>query len=1084
MKKAKKIIVKILLSFQIIMFLALSPFGKMTNLSNISYAAEPTSAQRRAGSFICTYTGNFIEVANSSNQTSGGYSIINEGHHPQFISTHNQLVFYSSGGGVSGQLGRWTLATQFTTGYDEFPSGKAYSPAYGNYADITKGLAADCSQFVALMYKLTTGYGVPETTGSYPTSGGTYGILECLGEYEPGKAIPGDIIIKRTTTSSSSGTTYSGHAMIYIEENPDKGEYGIDVYDCSTVTQTGLLKRSYIAKATYVGSAQGGKSSLYRVYRIRPDIAEQLVNPDSENYMLDKQIEDLNWPGDMDLGLNLDYWDDQIDPDSPAGLNYPFYYNGLPKKVTVTESVSFLQKLLEFLSQLLDWLLGLRLLGIKIEAVGWTGILEQILSNIVEKIGQVTSTTEGRFNIEKIIFNKVPVLDVNFFDIGHAGGVELDTDGILYKLRLNIASWYYIVWTVTAIGLLITLIYIGIRIAISTIAEQKATYQKMLVNWLVSVAMLFTMHIFMVAVQYVNKELVNIFAGTIDMNIIEESLFLDIIRIPASVSIPATIIYLVLTYYLIKFLIVYFKRLLDVAILTLMAPVIAIGYSIDKIKDNKSQSLATWMKAYIMAVFLQLIHAIVFTIFMTMILELIDTPIHLFDPTTLMPSAEIITKIIIMLVALNFMFSAEKIFKKIFNKGKGSDVGDVADATVKGIVGYTAAKNIASWYGKNILKPIGSKLGKPLNKLYNKAGVAALKNSKTYKELYQRAADSKLPGMNTTAIDKMAAKEWKQMREDTKNAFKVAGNTVINSGASVMAIPMMVVNPALGATFMMKAIKNHPQSSLKKVLKYRKDLNSYKNKQYKRQLTKDNRKTVKELKHNLDKKDLRKAKKTLRLETAQKRKDYAKNLKTENKEKNRYALQYIMSSHLSLGLTNKGVESIKEMKDKNINTIATGKKALHDISLSEAQIVTTLSQARENGVPIDNTELREKLKQVFERNTAKDAIHNLVKENMRSNDYKLNEGSVKELMEKLGIKTDDRIDESIKKAGGYTENNVTSYIYQNIQQNQNSRVGMKEMSTILEKAEVLRDANDLLKKATGKAAFNNIDQLIDSIINS
>jgi len=491
----------------------------------------------------------------------------------------------------------------------------------------------------------------------------------------------------------------------------------------------------------------------------------------------------------------------------------------------------------------------------------------------------------------------------------------------------------------------------------------------------------------------------------------------------------------------------------------------------------------TWMKAYVMAVFMQLIHAIVFTIFMTMILELLDTPASLFG-SDMLPNGEVITKIIIMLVALNFMFSAEKIFKKIFNKGKGSDVGDVADATVQGITGFVAAKTVGSWYAKNILKPIGKKIAKPLNNLYNRAGVTALRNSKTYKDLYQRAANGTLPGMDTASIDKLSAQEWKQMRADMRKGIKTAGSTLVNSATSIMAIPMMVVNPSLGAAFMMKAIKNRPQGTIRTLRKYRRDLNIYKNRQYSRQLNRENRATIRQLKQTMDKKDLRKAKKTLRLQASEKLADYNKALKVDNKDKNRYALEYIASSHLTLGLTNKALDTFKDMKDTNIETFASAKKALHDISLSEAQIITTLREAKGNGVPLDNAELKEKLHQVFERNTAKDAIRSLVKENMRGSDYQLNEGSVKVLMEKLGIKADSKIDESIKKAGGYTESNVTNYIYQSIQQSQNDRAGMREMATILEKAEVLRDANDLFKKATGKAAFNNVDQLIDSIINS
>ena len=46
--------------------------------------------------------------------------------------------------------------------------------------------------------------------------------------------------------------------------------------------------------------------------------------------------------------------------------------------------------------------------------------------------------------------------------------------------------------TVSIIGLIVTLLYLGIRMALSTIAEDKAKYKELLVSWLVSFIIVFT----------------------------------------------------------------------------------------------------------------------------------------------------------------------------------------------------------------------------------------------------------------------------------------------------------------------------------------------------------------------------------------------------------------------------------------------------------------------------------------------------------------------------------------------------------------------------------------------------------------
>lgn len=103
----------------------------------------------------------------------------------------------------------------------------------------------------------------------------------------------------------------------------------------------------------------------------------------------------------------------------------------------------------------------------------------------------------------------MPILDINVFNFKEAGGQQLEIDSVIYKLRKTIAEWYYVLFTVTAIGLLVTLIYIGIRIAISTVAEKEAEYKRRLKDWFISVVILFTLHFFMLAVIKLNQSIVN-----------------------------------------------------------------------------------------------------------------------------------------------------------------------------------------------------------------------------------------------------------------------------------------------------------------------------------------------------------------------------------------------------------------------------------------------------------------------------------------------------------------------------------------------------------------------------------------------
>lgn len=80
----------------------------------------------------------------------------------------------------------------------------------------------------------------------------------------------------------------------------------------------------------------------------------------------------------------------------------------------------------------------------------------------------------------------------------------------------------------------------------------------------------------MVAVIYINQSILDIMAiASGDLANLDTELFGMIMQLKASASIPGTIVFVALVIYSVKFLLIYFKRLLNLAILTLIAPVIA-----------------------------------------------------------------------------------------------------------------------------------------------------------------------------------------------------------------------------------------------------------------------------------------------------------------------------------------------------------------------------------------------------------------------------------------------------------------------------------------------------------------------------
>lgn len=309
-----------------------------------------------------------------------------------------------------------------------------------------------------------------------------------------------------------------------------------------------------------------------------------------------------------------------------------------------------------------------------------------------------------------------------------------------YNLRPIIANWYNILRDISIVGMLSILVYVGIRIMLSSTAGDKAKYKQLLVDWVVAICLLFLMQYIMsfsnIAVKKVtsviqsavvsttesdklsenekkaakekgkldgdvavtrgtqlfeieDKELVkkayqilveenktdtdysklftNEGSGSLywpTNNFTEQARMLgqltdkdDNATNYAYASIGYKIIYIVLVLYTLIFIWTYVKRVVYMAFLTMIAPLVALTYPIDKMNDGKAQAFNMWFKEYIFNLLIQPLHLILYMV--------------LIGSAMTFASQNLIYAV----VAIGFMTPAEKLMRKFFGFEKAGTPG-------------------------------------------------------------------------------------------------------------------------------------------------------------------------------------------------------------------------------------------------------------------------------------------------------------------------------------------------------------------------------------------------------------------------
>ncbi|MBQ9298206.1 MAG: C40 family peptidase [Clostridia bacterium] len=418
-----------------------------------------------------------------------------------------------------------------------------------------------------------------------------------------------------------------------------------------------------------------------------------------------------------------------------------FEYQGVAKLESQTTqevkneatSVNVISWLFSKLSDLFSWILNFIFTVIKGVFVGATTLVQMLVTYWIDAAqgedvssrmsnGMMNYLGSGDFkkdainsiSLEKIVYNQVPILDPDVFNGAKAGGKTVSSDSLIVIIRNLVAGLYTAMRQMALIGLLIALIYLGIKVILTSAGEAKGEYRKQLMNWLIAFIIIFIMHYFILGVLRINEIVVDLLQG-IGTNIAKSASNGEYVDLALAMrgltynsaiaqSLLATVLYMVMVYYMIKFLIMYFRRLFVIMILIILAPLLVIKNAYSQIKNGKASDgvLTKWVKEYIFSVGTQTIHAIIYTIFVSITYQML-----------LNTDTGKIALCILSIMFFRLMTTAEKILRKLLDfsgEESKSIIGELAGINVRELVGLAVARkiypytSIANTLTPNILK--------------------------------------------------------------------------------------------------------------------------------------------------------------------------------------------------------------------------------------------------------------------------------------------------------------------------------------------------------------------------------------------
>ena len=306
--------------------------------------------------------------------------------------------------------------------------------------------------------------------------------------------------------------------------------------------------------------------------------------------------------------------------------------------------------------------------------------------NTLDQEGFLTAIWEGLDNAETAVYDllispddifsgKVQIANANLFSSKFVNDNKLQASDLnvfnhlMEELRETAAGLYYIMRNLAVVILLCLLIYCGIRIVLaSNVAGEKAQWKMYLLDWLKALALVMFIHVIIIGIFYI----ADIVTDGINQSVNSSSTIVTAIRKDFNVSLNPVgswiyvIMYGYITYMTIVFLVAYFKRLLFIIILIVIAPIMGALYSMGK---TTKANFNRWFKELTFGIFVQPFHLLIYSILFAIPLKTLDAN-SLYLKGVKVASYGTLDVQLYALIAIAMIRPIEKYMRKIFGMGE------------------------------------------------------------------------------------------------------------------------------------------------------------------------------------------------------------------------------------------------------------------------------------------------------------------------------------------------------------------------------------------------------------------------------
>ena len=319
----------------------------------------------------------------------------------------------------------------------------------------------------------------------------------------------------------------------------------------------------------------------------------------------------------------------------------------------------------------------------------------------------LTFLMKEEITVQKIIYNQVDALNANFFS---NTTVARKTSAPASEIVIEIVNeWYSFLRKVVVMFYMCALVAVGLKTLLGT-PGKKVEAKELLVKWSMGVAILFLFPYLMRYSFDLNEGIIQTMQGLYggapgtyvgdvsdlrskefelrSPEYIKRGTYLltlgsedatnayiknykdynergDVMRIVRALAgITGRMIYVIIWYLMlwqmIIFIYIYYKRFLMIAFLIAIFPITLLEYVIGTVTTGKQSAIGSWSKEFFTNVFLQSIHAVIYAIISSVVVNQITAGLQ---------SEGGVTKLnyFLMIIAVNFVFTGEKMLRDIIS---------------------------------------------------------------------------------------------------------------------------------------------------------------------------------------------------------------------------------------------------------------------------------------------------------------------------------------------------------------------------------------------------------------------------------